>query len=73
MNTKQLAIKLKKKSPKTWAKIEAGWESKMMWPVMQFVVDLDKYITNKYSNYSYNGNAIETEVWKLLKKARRLK
>ena len=63
MKPTTLRRKLKKKAPKTWAKIEKRWDIKIADDVTRFALDVGLY----------NIETIEEMVWKLLKKARRLK
>lgn len=70
---------LRKKAPKTWAKLEKRWDSKMSIPVMDFVFSLLDNVNPrlkkliKKDEYIIQGGEIEEKVWKLLEKCRRLK
>lgn len=71
---KQLTRKLKKRSPKAWAKVQKEWDYKMIGPVTDFIVDIGDKIYGKVPEGKalYNGPAIEEELWKLLEKVRRI-
>lgn len=75
----KLQKELRKKSPKTWAKLEKQWDSIMLVPVIDFVMsildDVNPRLKKlaKKNEYIIKGNEIEEKVWKLLKIARRLK
>lgn len=75
---KQLKKKLKKRSPKAWAKAERQWDSKMIGDVADFITDIYKHINPKAQkaikdfDWLYNGPEIEAELWKLLAKVRRI-
>lgn len=75
---RQINKDFRKKHPKSWKRIEDAvnrdWEMKMMTPVLDFVFDLGKqiYIRPKKDKALYNGPEIEQEVWKLLRKVRRI-
>lgn len=79
MNSKQLKKELKAKAPKAWAKHEKRWDTKIMIPVVQFVMsildDVNPRLKKlaKKDEYIIKGSEIEEKLWKLLAKARRLK
>lgn len=78
MDLKTYRNDLKKRRPKLYAKIEKEWDYKMISPVFDFVMDISKYINPKAKDavkkeeWLYKGSDIEAEVWKLLKKVRKI-
>lgn len=68
---KQLKRQIRRRRPKMVAKIEAQWFSKMSDDVVDFVFTLSDHID--WKNKMYEGEVIREGVWKLLRKARRLK
>lgn len=78
MKIKELKKKLRKQSPKTYAKIDARWDIKMIGPVTDFVFNLIEHINPKAAaalnedEWLIKGNDIEEELWKLLRQVRRI-
>lgn len=71
MNSKEIRRRIKKKSPKTYQKLINMWDYKMTHDVMRFIMDIDVYVDWKHKQY--DGIELERRIWRLLKKARRLK
>ena len=73
MNAKQLRKEIRAKCPKTAARLDKRWDTKMTRDVLQFSVNIGKLIKFSDTSFTYDGMRIEEGLWKLLKKARRLK
>jgi hypothetical protein len=78
MNSKQYMSDRGKRSPKTFAAVDKRWDIKMIGPVTDFIFHIQEHINPKAQNavegneYLYDGPEIESEVWKLLEKVRRI-
>lgn len=78
MNIKEYNRKAKKKRPKLYAKLEAEWDYKMIGPVLDFVMDLEKHVNPvakkavPKGTWLYDGPKIEADLWKVLRKVRRI-
>lgn len=76
---KNLSREWRKKSPKTWAKLDKRWDIKMIGPVMEFTIEHLVANVNprlrklaKPGEYIISGPKVEKEVWKLLRQVRRM-
>ncbi len=78
MNLKQFKSKIKKRSPKTFARVQKQWDYKMIGPVTDFVLAIEKHVNPRVikllrkHEYLYDGPEIEAELWKLLAKVRKM-
>lgn len=79
MNSKAFFKEQRRKKPKTFAKIDKRWDIRMIEPVADFISDTIMPNVNprlkklaKEDEYIINGPEIEAELWKLLKKVRKI-
>lgn len=71
MNSKDAYKQDRKKSPKTFARLNKRWDIKMTQDIGLLVINIGEMIN--WEDRIYDGPRIEEALWKLLTKARRLK